>query len=90
MVIIQFFTLLVTNDKWTLTMNDVLPVQMVHANESGKMVLHHPSLYEIKSQLYSSGPDKNNKKHSTAVIKRGFYMGSCSDVTPLLTKNGHC
>ena len=53
------------------------------------LLLHHPSLSGIKSQLPSSGPDENLKKQSTAIIKRGFYMGSCSDVTPILTKNGH-
>ena len=61
----------------------------MYANESGKLMLHHPSLYEIKSQLSSSGPDENHIKHSNAVIKWGFYMGSCSNVTPLLTQNGH-
>ena len=77
-----------TNDTWTHSMDDVLLVQMLYADESGKLMLQHPSLSEIKSQLSSSGSDENHKKHSTAVIKRGFYMGSCSDVTPLLTQNG--
>ena len=64
-------------------------VQTVHADESDKLMLHHPSLCEIKSQLSSSGSDGNHKKHSNAVIKRGyFYMGSSSNVTPLLTQNG--
>ena len=62
---------------------------MVYVDESEKIMLHHPSLFEIKSQLSSSGPDENHIKHSNAVIKRGFYMGSCSNVTPLLTQNGH-
>ena len=51
-----------TNDTWTHTMDDVLPVQMVYADESGELMLHHPSLSEIKSQLTSSGPDENHKK----------------------------
>jgi hypothetical protein len=78
-----------TNDTWAHTMDDVLLAQMVYSDESGKLMLHHPSISEIKSQLSSSGTDENHKKHSTAVIKRGFYMGSCSDVTPLQTQNGH-
>ena len=44
-----------TNDTWTHSMGDVMHVQMVYANESGKFMLHHPSLCEIKSQLSSSG-----------------------------------
>ena len=51
-----------TNDTWTHTMDDVLPVQMVCKYESGKLMLHHPSPFEIKSQLPSSGPDENYKK----------------------------
>ena len=35
---------------------------MVHADESGNFVLYHPSFYEIKSQLTSSGPNENHKK----------------------------
>ena len=46
----------------------------------GKLLLHDPSLSEIKSQLSS----RSYEYRSTAVIKRGFYMGSRSDVTPLL------
>ena len=68
-------------------MDDFLHVQMVYEDESGKTMLHHPSLYEIKSQLLSSGSDENHKKKSTAVIKQGFYMGYFSNLTPLLTKN---
>ena len=44
-----------TNDTWTHTMDDVMSVQMVYADESGKLMLHHPSLSETKSQLNSSG-----------------------------------
>ena len=46
-----------TNDTCTHTMDDVLPIQMVYAFESGKLMLHHPSLSEIKSQFPSTGPD---------------------------------
>ena len=46
-----------TNETWTHTMDDVLPVQMVYADESEKLMLHHPSLSEIKSQFPSIGPD---------------------------------
>jgi hypothetical protein len=76
-----------TNDMWTHRMDDVLPVQMVCAYASGKLMLNHPSLFEIKSQLSSSGLEEYHKKYSTAIIKQGFYMGSCSVVTPLL-ENG--
>ena len=31
-----------TNDTWTHTMDDVLPLQKVYADESGKLMLHHP------------------------------------------------
>ena len=51
-----------TNDTWTHTMDDVLPIQMVYAYESGNLMLNHPSLSEIKSQLPSSGLDENHKK----------------------------
>ena len=44
-----------TNDTWTHSMDDVMHVQMVYVDESGKLMLHHPSLCEIKSQLCSSG-----------------------------------
>ena len=53
---------------------------MVYVDDSGKLMLHRPSLSEIKSQLSS----RSYEYRSTAVIKRGFYMGSKSDVTPLL------
>jgi hypothetical protein len=33
-----------TNDMWTHSMHDVFPVQMVYADEGGKLMLHHPSL----------------------------------------------
>ena len=58
-----------TNDTWTHTMDDVLPIQMLYPDESGKLMLLHHSLSEIKSQLSSSGSDENHKKHSNAVIK---------------------
>ena len=44
-----------TNGTWTHTMDDAMLVQMVYADESGKLMFHHPSLSEIKSQLSSSG-----------------------------------
>ena len=50
------------NDTWTHTKDDVLPTQMVYVDESGKLMLHHPSLSEIKSQLTSSGIDENHIK----------------------------
>ena len=53
---------IITNDTWTHTMDDFLHVQMVYADESGELMLHHPSLFEIKSQLTSSGPDEHHKK----------------------------
>ena len=53
------------------------------------LMLQHPSLSEIKSQLTSSGPDENHKKKSIVVTKWGSYMEYCSNVTPLLTKSGH-
>ena len=61
-----------TNDTWTHSIDDVMHVEMVYADESGNIELHHPSLCEIKSQLSSSGSDENHKKHSNAVIKWGF------------------
>ena len=69
-----------TSVTWTRSIDHVLPVLMVYANDSGKLMLHHPSLSEIKSQLSS----RSYEYRSTAVIKRGFYMGSRLDVTPLL------
>ena len=78
-----------TNDTWTHSMDDVMHAQMVYADESSNIMVHHPSLCEIKSQLSWSGSDKNHKNNSNAVIKRGFYMGSSSDLTPLLTQNSH-
>ena len=74
--------IVITNDTWTHTMDDVLPVQMVYADVSGKLMLNHPLLSKIKSQLPSSGLDENHKKLSTVVIKRGFYLGYCSDMIP--------
>ena len=77
-----------TNDTWTHSMDDVMHAQMVYADESSNIMVHHPSLCEIKSQSSSSGSDENHKKHSNVVIKRWFYMGSSSEVTPLLNQNG--
>ena len=53
-------------------MDDILPVQMVYADESGKLMLHHPSLSEIKSQLPSSGPDENYKNSPLQSSSEGF------------------
>ena len=69
-----------TSGTWTRSIDDVLSVLMVYADDSGKLMLHHPSLFEIKSHLSS----RSYEYRSIAVIKRGFYMGSRSDVTPLL------
>ena len=49
-----------------------------------RAILYYLKIKNKKSQLYSSGSDEYLKKHSIAVIKRWFYMGSSSDVTPLL------
>ena len=68
-----------TNGTWTRSIDEVLPILMVYADDSGKIMLHHPSLSEIKSQLSS----RSYEYRSTAVIKRGFYMGSRLDVTRL-------
>ena len=38
-----------TNGTWTRSIYDVLSVLMVYADDSGKLMLHHPSLSEIKS-----------------------------------------
>ena len=51
-----------TNDTWTHIVDDIIPIQMVYVDESGNIMLHHPSLFEIKSQLPSSGLDENHKK----------------------------
>ena len=51
-----------TNYTWTNTMDDVLPVQMMYAYESGNFMLRYPLLSEIKSQLTSSGIDENHIK----------------------------
>ena len=53
-----------TNDTWTHSMDDVMCIEMVYADESGKLMLHHPSLCEIKSQLSISGSDENHKNIS--------------------------
>lgn len=37
-----------TSGTWTNSMDDVLPIQMVYANESGNLMLQHPSLFQIK------------------------------------------
>lgn len=34
---------------WTHGMDDVFPIQMMYANESGKLMLYHPPLFEMKS-----------------------------------------
>ena len=73
-----------TSGTWIHSMDDVFPVQMVYENESGKLMLHHPSFFKIKSYLCSSGSNQYHKKHSITVIKKGFYVGSCSDVASLL------
>ena len=69
---------------WAHSVDDVLLVQMVYANENGNIMQHHPSFFEIKSQLCSSGSNEYHKKHSTIVIKRDFYAVSSSYATPLL------
>ena len=69
-----------TSGTWTRSIDDVFPVLVVNVDDSGKIMLHHTSLSEIKSQLSS----RSYEYRSTAVIKRGFYMGSRLDVTPLL------
>jgi len=38
-----------TSGTWTHSIDDVFPVLMVYADDSGKLMLHHPSLFEIKS-----------------------------------------
>jgi len=43
-----------TNNKWMHSMHDVFLVNMVHIDGGGKIMLHHTSLSEIKSQLYLS------------------------------------
>lgn len=43
-------------------MDDVLPIQMVYEDESGNLMLHHPSLSKIKSQVSLSWPDEYQKK----------------------------
>lgn len=57
-----------TSGTWKRSIYDVLPILMVYADDSSKLMLHHPSLSEIKSQLSS----RSYEYHSTAVIKRGF------------------
>ena len=54
-----------TSGTWTCSIDDIFPILMVYADDSGKLMLHHPSLSEIKSQLYSS----SYEYHSTVVIK---------------------
>lgn len=77
-----------TNVTWTHGLYDIFLVKMVYVDENGKIMLHHPSLSKIKSQLTSSGSNESHKEHSTIVIKQGFYMGSYLDVTTLL-RDGH-
>jgi hypothetical protein len=43
-------------------MHDALLVHMVYTNKGGKLMLDHPSLNEIKLQLYLSGSDEYYKK----------------------------
>ena len=38
-----------TSGTWTHSIDDVFPVLMVYADDSGKIMLHHPSLSKIKS-----------------------------------------
>lgn len=85
---IQLFTLFGINNTWTHSMHAIFFVHMVHTYEGGKLMLYHPLLTKIESQLSLSGLDEYHKKNSIIVIKKEFYMGSCSYVTPLL-RDGH-
>ena len=38
-----------TSGTWTCSINDVFPILMVYVDDSVKLMLHHPSLYEIIS-----------------------------------------
>ena len=38
-----------TSGTWTHSIHDVFPVLMVYAYDSGKLMMHHPSLSKIKS-----------------------------------------
>jgi len=58
-----------TNDGCTHSVHDVLIALMVYANEGVEIMLHHPSLREIKSWLSSSGSYEYHEKDSIAVIK---------------------
>ena len=38
-----------TSGTWTRSIDDVLLILMVYADDNDKLMLHHPSLFEIKS-----------------------------------------
>lgn len=50
-----------TNDTFIYSIDDVFPIQMVYANESGMIMLQHISLSKIKSCLSSSGSNESHK-----------------------------
>jgi hypothetical protein len=58
-----------TNATWVDSMHDVLAIPIVYVGKYGKLMFHHISLSETKSQLSLSWSDEYHEKDSNIVIK---------------------